>query len=244
MFMLIWLRRQGFLPEALVNFIAFLGWNPKDEREVFSIDELAAEFELSKVNKSPAIFDVEKLNSINEEYIKNQISKIKTTNQKSKILENFGIDQVGEGEVELIGRGGYKTLKEAAEYIKKLRKEPEYKAELLVFKKSDKERTIKGLRGVATGIEGVKNWNADELQKMMSEVVTREGLSNGDVFWPVRVALSGEEKSPSPVELLVALDKDESLKRLKKAQDLLCGFRELSRGGTREIPKRKPNQGK
>jgi len=211
-------RDQGYLPEALVNFIAFLGWNPKDERETFSIDELAAEFELAKVNKSPAVFDAEKLNSINENYLKTNIEKLITTSKNYKTyLKQFGIDDLTGGEIELIGRGGYKTLKEAAEYIKKLRKEPEYKAELLVFKKSDKESTLKGLQGVLEGVQGVKRWQTDDIQQMMSEVVARENLTNGDVFWPVRVALSGEEKSPSPVELAVALGEEEAVKRIEKA---------------------------
>jgi glutamyl-tRNA synthetase len=206
---------QGYLPEALVNFIAFLGWNPKDERETFSIEELAAEFELSKVNKSPAIFDVEKLNSINESYIREDI-KNKKSNIKN-LVEELGIKNISEGEIELIGRGGYKTLKEAAEYIIKLRKEPEYKAELLVFKKSDKESTLKGLQGVLTGVQGVKRWQPDDIQKMMAEVVSRENLTNGDVFWPVRAALSGEERSPSPVELAVALGEEETVARIEQA---------------------------
>ena len=211
-------RDEGYLPEALANFIAFLGWNPKDEREVFSIDELAEEFELSKVNKSPAVFDIEKLNSINEEYLKSQISNLKSTAQNYKtFLKQFGTEDISEGEIELIGRGGYKTLKEAAEYIKKLRKEPEYKAELLVFKKSDKERALEGLQGVLTGVQGVKRWQTIDIQKMMSEVVERENLTNGDVFWPVRVALSGEERSPSPVELAVALGEEETTTRIQKA---------------------------
>lgn len=208
-------RDEGYLSEALVNFIAFLGWNPKDERETFAIDELATEFELSKVNKSPAVFDIEKLNSINENYIREDI-KNKKSNIKN-LVKDLGVESLSEGEIELIGRGGYKTLKEAAEYIKKLRKEPEYKAELLVFKKSDKDRALKGLQGVLTGVQGVKRWQTDDIQKMMSEVVARDNLTNGDVFWPVRVALSGEEKSPSPVELAVALGEDETVERIEQA---------------------------
>jgi len=224
-------RDEGYLPEALVNFIAFLGWNPKDEREIFSLEELTAEFELAKINKSPAVFDIEKLNSINENYIREYI-KNKKENIKN-LVEELRVENLSEGEIELIGRGGYKTLKEAAEYIEKLRKEPEYEASLLIFKKSDKGRTMRGLMGVLGGLKRDKEdqedkegkednkdergWNSDGLQKVLEGVVLKEKLTNGDVFWPVRVALSGEEKSPSPVELMVALGENETIKRIEAA---------------------------
>ena len=209
-------RDEGYLPEALVNFIAFLGWNPKDEREVFSMNELISEFSLEKVNKSPAIFDIEKLNSMNEHYLRTEEPK----NLKT-LLENFTIKEISEGELDLIGRGGFKTLKEVAEYIKKLRQEPEYKANLLIFKKSDKEKTTKGLEETRDKLQETNDWNLDNLQKMLERVIVDNALTNGDVFWPVRVALSGEEKSPSPVELAIALEKEESIKRIEKAIEKL-----------------------
>lgn len=230
-------QNEGYLPEALVNFIAFLGWNPKDEREVFSIDELIHEFSLDKVNKSSAIFDIEKLNSINQHYLKSQISNLSddsemsesrpkrrdksTTENLKNILIPFGVENLKAGEAKMIGRGGYKTLKEAAEYIKKLRQEPKYEASLLIFKKSDKEKTTRGLKGVQGKIQGVEQWKTEELQKMLENVVLEEKLTNGDVFWPVRVALSGEEKSPSPIELMLALGKEKSIERIEKAIEKL-----------------------
>ena len=216
-------REEGYLPEALVNFIAFLGWNPKDEREIFSMDELISEFSLEKVNKSPAIFDIEKLNSINENYLRTEEPKNLRT-----LVEKYGADNLTDGEIELIGRGGYRNFKEAAEYINKLRKDPEYEASLLIFKKSDRDKTARGLEetrnklsdlGSGLGRDGqeTNNWDTDNLQNALEKVVADNQLSNGDVFWPVRVALSGEEKSPSPVELAVALEKEETLKRIGSA---------------------------
>ena len=126
--------------------------------------------------------------------------------------------------MELIGRGGYKTLKEAAEYIRKLRKEPEYEASLLIFKKSDKEKTARGLEDTRNKMQDTNDWDSDNLQKVLLKVVEESNLTNGDVFWPVRVALSGEEKSPSPVELMVALGKEKTLKRIKRAIEKLKAF--------------------
>ena len=214
-------KEMGYLPEALVNFMVFLGWNPKDEREEFTLEELEKEFKLENVNKSPSIFTIEKLNDINEKYIREQVKS-----QKSKVkslIEEFGIKDLRPEELELIGRGGYATLKDAAEYIEKLRKEPQYDGKLLVFKKSTKPSTLKGLEETRNKIQETndKEWNEQELTMQLGLIVERNDLTNGDVFWPVRVALSGKEKSPSPVELLMALGKEESLKRIKKAIDKL-----------------------
>lgn len=213
-------KKEGYLSHALVNFIAFLGWNPKDEREIFTLEELIAEFKIENVNKAPAIFDLNKLNDISEKYIRTQIAKLKSQNHRSKLktyLIDFGINELSEGEAVLIGRGGFATLKVAAEYIKKLRKKPEYDEKMLVFKKSSKENTLKGLEVSSSELATVDDWNDQEIQMRLSLIVPRNNLTNGDVFWPVRVALSGEEKSPSPVELAVALGKEETVKRIKDA---------------------------
>jgi len=204
-------KNQGYLPEALINFMALLGWNSKDDRELFTINELVSEFDLKNVNKSGAIFDIEKLNWMNAEYLKSKIS-----NPKS--LQDFDVDELSPGELELVGRGGFKTLKESADYIIQLRKTPEYDSSLLVFKKSDSEKSLVGLNLANEKFSGA-DWSETSLQKTLESVVAEKSLTNGDVFWPVRVALSGAEKSPSPVELLLALGKDESIKRITKAID-------------------------
>lgn len=209
-------KNLGYLPEALVNFLALLGWNPKDNREEFTLSELVSEFKIENINKSPAIFDINKLNSINERYL------MKADEERLSLeLHNFGVTEATEGEIAIIKRGGLKTLKEAADYILTLRQDPEYKGNLLIFKRSDKKNTLLALEQVTEKLAGIEEWSADNAQKALEYTVIENGLSNGDVFWPVRVALSGAEKSPSPVELLAALGKDVSLKRLKKAISLI-----------------------
>jgi len=225
-------RDKGYLPESLVNFIAFLGWNPKDEREIFSIEELIKEFKLENINKAPAIFNVEKLDSINQQYLQNQISKIKVQNDPASqkqsgagaekiknYLSQFEVKELSFGELELLGRGGYSTLRKMAQEILNLRKMPEYDGKILIFKKSTSENTKKGLKLTIEALDQIdeKDWNNQELQMRLGLIVEKNDLTNGDIFWPVRVALSGKEKSPSPVELAVALGKDESLKRIEKA---------------------------
>lgn len=210
-------KKAGYLPEAIVNFIAFLGWNPKNEQEEFLLSDLEREFKIENVNKSPAVFDFEKLNTINERYLIERIE----SNPASivTLLSEFGVPDVKAGELALLSRGGYKTVVEMAEEIQNLRKIPDYKAEILVFKKSTKEASKRGLEVSDLILNEIEEdaWQAQELQMKLGLAITRENLTNGDLFWPVRVALSGREKSPSPVELLIALGKAESLKRIKNA---------------------------
>lgn len=210
-------KSLGYLPEALVNFIAFLGWNPKDEREIFSMNELINEFKLENVNKAPAVFNIEKLDFINSHYIAEIINSKPHTLRH--LFDDFELKDVSEGELQLLGRGGFNTLKEAAEYLLSLRKSPEYDSKILVFKKSTKAASLKGIGAALTDLENIPldEWNTQEVQMKLGLVVVHNDLGNGDVFWPVRVALSGQEKSPSPVELAIALGKDETIKRIKKA---------------------------
>ncbi|MDH4358820.1 MAG: glutamate--tRNA ligase [Candidatus Berkelbacteria bacterium] len=218
-------KKMGYLPDALINFMILLGWNPKDDKELFvspsqiaiggtSLMMLEKLFKIEYVNKSPAVFDIGKLNHFNEFYL-----KCKTPKQLQELIKDFDIPDLSIPEGKLLERGGFKTLKEMAEYIKALRQTPKYPKELLVFKKSTPEATQKGLKAAAEKLEKISDpsWKQDNLQKALEETVKEQNLSNGDVFWPVRVALSGAEKSPSPVELLVTLKKEESINRIKKA---------------------------
>lgn len=208
-------RRLGYLKEAIINFTALMGWNPKTERELFTLAELEKEFKIENLNRAPAVFDINKLNSFNEHYI---VEKIKNSPAEMVgLLKEHGLDSISDSELDLIGRGGHTTLKEAAEYILELRKTPEYDGVTLVFKKSDKKKTVTGLTASLEKLSKIEKWETDTLQETLSSVVSDNSLTNGDVFWPVRVALSGAEKSPSPVELLVALGKEESIKRIETA---------------------------
>ncbi len=205
-------KKLGYLPEAVINFLVLMGWNPGDDREFFTLAELKNEFKIEEVNKAPAIFNLEKLNSINSYYL----MKLEPKRLKAE-LKNFDVNDMTDGEIALLLRGGYATLKEMAEYIMVLRAEPDYKAEILIFKKSDKKNTTIALQIVNEKLTVEDEWSANNVQKALEYTVTENGMTNGDVFWPVRVALSGSEKSPSPVELMVALGQEETLKRISNA---------------------------
>jgi len=224
-------RDQGYLPEAMINYMALLGWNPKTEREFFTLKELIKEFDLKNINKSAAVFDLEKLGYFNAYYIRTLSNKdlIKLIfNFQFPIFNKISKDQDLDKIITIVKERMVK-LSDFTILSKPFLEEIEYEPEMLVFKKSTKELTIKGLKVISYQLSAISSdkWEKmDELNKILLEIVKKEGLTNGDVFWPVRVALSGEEKSPSPVKLLWALGREESLKRINKAINKLEGQKE------------------
>lgn len=215
-------KEKGYLAEAMINFLALLGWNPGTTEEVLSKEELAKKFDVKRIQKSPAVFDIEKLNWLNGQYIRKsqikelrfQIEELKPDNKLTK-LENF--ERILEVE-----KSRLTTLCDIFEGTDYFEKEPDFKAEILVFKKSTKEDTKRGLEAASEVLKGLQNWDkTEEIEAALKKVVENENFSNGDVFWPIRVALSGKEKSPSPVELLWVFGKEESEKRIRKAIDKL-----------------------
>lgn len=213
---------KGYLPETVLNFLALLGWNDGTEKELFSHKELLKSFEIERVVKAPAVFDIDKLNWLNGQYIrtsqianlKKQIANLYPAADIIK-LENF--DRILEVEKNRLIT--LEDITKDTDYFIKLKK---YNPKLLVFKKSNKSDTKKGLTNALSHIVNAR-WqdNVEALNRILIEVVSESGLSNGDVFWPIRVALSGREKSPSPAELLWVLGQEESVKRIKKAIELL-----------------------
>ncbi len=211
-------KNKGYLPETMLNFLALLGWNDGTEKELFTHDELIKSFNIERVGKAPAVFDPDKLNWLNGQYIR----AIQITNLKKQItnlypdadiikLNNF--DRILE--VEKSRLVTLEDITKGTDYFVKINK---YNPKILIFKKSKKSDTKKGL-GSALSYFEVERWvdSVDGLNNMLLNVVKKSGLTNGDIFWPIRVALSGKENSPSPAELLWVFGKEESIKRIKVA---------------------------
>jgi len=212
--------KKGYLPEALINYIALLGWNPGTEQEIFDIKSLIKLFSLEQINKSGAVFDIQKLNWMNGQYIKSavqsgglKLSKLATLTQSylkshpersSELLKLFGprLDNLAQ-------------LQDVSVFLFKL---PPYEKESLIFKKSDQKKCLSGLNSAYRSLEKVteSKWSETTIHDTLQSLIGDE-LTAGDVFWPVRVALSGLEKSPSPAEIANFLGKAESMSRLKRA---------------------------
>ncbi|MBW6431745.1 glutamate--tRNA ligase [Patescibacteria group bacterium] len=211
-------REKGYLPDAIFNFLALLGWNDGTEKEIFTRDELIKTFEIERIGRSPAVFDIKKLDWMDGQYIRasqtaNLKKQITTLYPEEKIVKSDIFDKVLEVEKSRLSKLS-DILEKTEHYITP----SVYKTELLVFKKSNKEDTLRGLEAAMAKLEkGEWPKTAKRLNNLLAEIVNKTDLSNGDVFWPVRVALSGEEKSASPPELLWVIGKKESLERIKRA---------------------------
>ena len=220
---------KGYLPEALVNFVALLGWNPGTEQEIFSMAELIKEFSFDKVHKAGAVFDIKKLDWMNGEYIKKMDLDKFIELAKPYLEKNIGddVNNIAEKELlkayELVKQSIFK-LSEIGESVKFLFTESfDYNPQILVWKKSDKAVTIKNLKSLSDELSAYQEegWTAKELEEKIINFVKDNNLTNGEVLWPMRVALTGQEKSPTPFEVAEILGKEKSLKRLEIAINLL-----------------------
>ncbi len=213
-------KKAGYLPEALVNYMTLLGWSPTSEgKEVFSLKEAIKEFKLKDVNSSPAIFEYSKLDYLNGYYIRQKsdqkLLKLLEKNQKVKVANKEYYLKV----VSLV-KDRMKKLSDFSHLSKYFFKKPDYSLNLLVFDKSTKKKTAGGLKLAQKTLKSADKsvWqDPEKINNLLAQAVEKSDLENGDLFWPVRAALSGREASPSPSELLWALEKEESLARLKTA---------------------------
>ncbi len=224
-------KEKGYLPEALINFIAFLGWNPGDEREFFSLKELEQEFDFEKVAKSPAVFNREKLAWYNKEYFRSA-DLCEFTKKSIPFLVNAGLithqEACTEDTFEWL-KGVVALEKERAETFSELvealgfifAESLEYESELLVWKKSTREDAQEKLGLLAAELEKQEDWNADDLEKRIIPWIKENEFGVGDVLWPTRVALSGQKNSPGPFEIAAALGKEKALDRINFAIDKL-----------------------
>lgn len=231
-------REQGYLPEALVNFMALLGWNPGDDREIFTLKELIKEFSLEKVHKAGAVFNIEKLDWINKECIKNKTLKELTELCVPFLIEANLIQKIGGNKFEIKDTGKIinfnyleKIISLEQKRIKKLFEIGEsvnyffferlkYEPEILIWKKSDEKTTIANLKKLYKTLSTLdeKNFTEKKLEKILLDIC---GGDRGATLWPLRVALCGRQNSPGPFEIASILGKEKTLARIEMAEKLL-----------------------
>lgn len=196
-------QERGYLSGALVNFMALLGWHPADNKELFSMPELIQEFDLKRVQKAGAIFNVEKLNWVNGQYLKQL--------DDQKLLETIG-QSVTEQNLKILHLLKDRLVR--LEDFKKLSESffnfPDYSASLLLWKNQSKENAAANLEEIKKIIDN---------PKAISQFAEKAG--RGEVFWPLRAALSGLEASPGPLEILDVLGMEEAIKRIDIAIEKL-----------------------
>ena len=203
-------KQQGYLPEAMINFMALLGWNPGNDREIFSIKELIKEFSLNKIHKGGAVVDIKKLDNINSYYLKQKdISEIKKLANLPKNTNDKLID---------IARERATTLNEIAKLIAELTTEQDYNKDLLIWKQNSAQRVREALETAYKTLNKIeeKSFTANKIQKDLLQKADGIG-DRGLLLWPLRVALSGKKQSPPPFDLAEIWGKEKSLKKIKQA---------------------------
>jgi len=213
--------KKGYLPEAFVNFIAFLGWNPGDDREFFNLEELEKEFDFAKVGKAPAVFNIEKLNWYNKQYImKMEPAELAKKCERFYTEKNIDFSNYDLSKIVSLEQGRANTLVDIVENTGFVFSLPKYNPEMLIWKKSDRDTTKVNLEKTIEFLSNLEGeWSRENLESSILAWIKEQGLGNGDVLWPMRVALSGLQNSPGPLEIAGVLGKEETLVRMKQAVD-------------------------
>jgi len=212
---------QGYLTDAVLNYVALLGWSPRGEQaeqEIFSMDELKAAFEMAGISKSPAIFDIEKLRYFNAEYIRRMSAEDFAKVAEPwirKAVKNPAIDAAA---IAALLQQRTEVLTEIPEKLDFFDALPEYGTELFVHKKSksDEASSKAVLETVIPRFEALESWDDEHILDTMVKLAEEQGVKNAKIMWPVRIAAAGKAVTPGgAVEICRILGKDETLRRLR-----------------------------
>ena len=217
------LIEQGFLTEAVVNFVALLGWSPEDNQEIASLEELVQKFDYRHMSKSPAVFDYGKLKWMNGEYIKAMDFEVFYKKAlpiiKEVLTKEYDFEKIAKmvkTRIEV-----FPDIKELIDFFEKI---PEYDVSMYTHKKmkTNAESSLLVLREVLPLLEAQEDYSNDALYEMLSAYIKEKGYKNGYVMWPIRTAASGKQMTPcGATEILEIIGKEESIARIKKAIEKL-----------------------
>ena len=211
------LIKEGYLPEVIINYIALLGWCPKGNEEIFSLAQLEKEFCIENISKSPAVFDYQKLQWFNAEYLRAMSDEEFTEVAKPYYDSVFGDTTYDGAKLTAILKARTVQLTDIPAMIKFFKELPDYDKELFVNKKSktNLENSPEILKTVTERLEALSDWSAEAIKELLINLATELELKNGTVMWPARIAASGQTVTPGgAVEILDILGKDETLRRL------------------------------
>lgn len=208
---------KGYLREAIVNYVALLGWNPGDEREFFTLEELVQAFGVEGMSKSPAIFDVNKLTWMNAEYIR-RLSPEEFTAHAMPYYEQAGVAHMDHDILCRILQPRTEVFTQIPEVVDFLAAIPEYDVELFTNKKSktNPEVAKSVLEMVIPQLEALPAWTEEALHEKLLGLAAEQGMKNGTLLWPVRIAMAGKQVTPGgAIEIAALLGREESISRLK-----------------------------
>ena len=214
---------QGFLTEAVVNFVALLGWSPEDNQEIMSLQELIEKFDYHHISKSPAVFDYGKLKWMNGEYIKKMdfepFYERALPYMKEVITKDYDFKKIArmvKTRIEI-----FPDIKDLIDFFEEV---PEYDVAMYTHKKmkTTAESSLQVLKEVLPLLKAQEDYSNDALYEMLCAFVKEKGYKNGYVMWPIRTAASGKQMTPcGATEILEILGKEESIARIEKAIEKL-----------------------
>lgn len=214
---------QGFLTEAVVNFVALLGWSPEMNEEIFSLEELVKIFDYHHMSKSPAVFDYTKLKWMNGEYIKamddDRFYEMAEPYLKKALTKDLDLKKIAgmvKTRIEI-----FPDICELVDFLEEL---PEYDTSMYEHKKmkTTKASSLEVLEEILPELENTDDYSNDALYQLLLAFVEKKGCKNGYVMWPIRTAVSGRQMTPAgATEIMELLGKEESLNRIRKGIELL-----------------------
>ena len=215
---------QGYLTDAVINYVALLGWSPRGEQEIFSMDELKEVFEMSGISKSPAIFDIEKLKYFNSEYIRAMSPEAFARVAEPYIRQAVKNENYDAAAIAALLQQRTEILTDIPEKLDFFDRLPEYGTELFVHKKSksDEDSSREVLDQILPIFESLERWDDEHILAAMTGLAERMEVKNAKVMWPVRIAAAGKAVTPGgAVEICRILGKEETLRRLHIAREKL-----------------------
>ena len=217
------LIEQGFISEAVVNFVALLGWSPEGEREIFSLKELVEVFDYHRINKSPSVFDFTKLKWMNGEYLK-AMDEERFFEMAEPYLEKYLKPGLDRKKISAMVKTRIEIFPDIEALVDFFNELPEYDTEMYVHKKmkTTKESSLEVLKELLPLLEAHEDYTNDALYAMLQEFAFSHEYKNGYVLWPVRTAVSGKQMTPAgATEIMEIIGKEESLARIRKGIELL-----------------------
>ena len=214
---------QGFVSEAIVNYVALLGWCPQDNREIFSLPELVEAFDYHHMSKSPAVFDINKLKWMNGEYLKamdfDKFYELAEPYIKKVITKDYDLKKIAS-----LIKSRIEILPDIKDQIDFFEAVPEYDSAMYCHKKmkTNEETSLEVLKEILPRLEAWDDYSNDALFGLLKGFAEEKGYKNGYVMWPVRTAVSGKQNTPGgATEIMEVLGKAESVERIKNAIELL-----------------------
>jgi len=217
------LLEQGFISQAVVNYVALLGWSPEDNREIFSLEEMVKEFDYHRMSKSPAVFDMTKLKWMNGEYMKamdfDTFYGMAEPYLKAAVSRDLDLRKIA-----AMVKTRIEVFPDIADHVDFFEALPEYDTAMYTHKKmkTNAETSLKVLTDVLPLLKAQDDFTNDALYGVLSKYVEDTGVKTGFVMWPIRTAVSGKQMTPAgATEIMEVLGKEESLARIRKGIQML-----------------------